>query len=36
MFITKKFNENNDWDIPKNLCECNEYQYQNSKYSLHC
>jgi len=28
--------ENNKCDISKTLCECNEYEYQNSKYFLHC
>ncbi len=32
MFPTKKFKENNDCDIPKTLCECNEQEHQNSKY----
>jgi len=36
MFITKKFKENNHYDIFETLCECNEHEQQHSKYFLHC
>ncbi len=35
VFLTKKFKEKNQCDIPKTLSKCNDQEHQNTQYFLY-